>query len=202
MNTFNSIVYFLGAMTTVLCIVLCLVLFFSCKSRDKNGRRIELDSKSSEKPWSLGTWIAGVFVAGTGVALMYAPGDLVGYVQQGLNPMESITMVALLNGAPVWAMYSVVGLWYMKHMDSKIGKIAAMLFRYATYLGLDTQDRAGLEGYADGSKTSAWAVNAMEWAVSVGLFKGDDNGNLNPGGNATRAEVATLLQRMIGIIVK
>ena len=60
----------------------------------------------------------------------------------------------------------------------------------------------GLEGYADGGKTSAWAVNAMEWAVSVGLFKGDDNGNLNPGGNATRAEVATLLQRMVGIIVK
>ena len=133
MELFNHIVYLLGSVTTVLCIILCLVLFFCCKSRDENGRRIELDSKSPEEPWPLGVWIAGVFVAGTGVALMYAPGDLVGYVQQGLNPAESITMVALLNGAPVWAMYSVIGLWYMNHMDSKLGKIAAML---STVLGM------------------------------------------------------------------
>ena len=133
MELFNNIVYFIGSCTTLVCIVLCLVLFFSCKSRDKEGRRIELESSTPEAPWPLGLWIAGVFVAGTGVALMYAPGDLVGYVQEGLNPMESITMVALLNGAPVWAMYSVVGLWYMKHMDSKLGKLAAML---STVLGM------------------------------------------------------------------
>ena len=133
MDTFNLIVYIVGSVTTAVCIVLCLVLFFTCKSRDEQGRRIELDCNTSEAPWPLGLWIAGVFVAGTGVALMYAPGDLVGYVQEGLNPVESITMVALLNGAPVWAMYSVVGLWYMKHMDSKIGKIAAML---STVLGM------------------------------------------------------------------
>ena len=133
MDILNSIVYFIGALTTVICIVICLVLFFTCKSKNANGERIELDSKTEEKPWSLGTWIAGVFVAGTGVALMYAPGDLVGYIDQGLNPVESITMVALLNGAPVWALYSVMGLWYMKHMDSKIGKLAAML---STVLGM------------------------------------------------------------------
>ncbi len=133
MDTFNTFVYIVGAVTTVLCIVLCLVLFFACKSRDEKGRRIELMSSSSEAPWPLGLWIAGVFVAGTGVALMYAPGDLVGYVQEGLNPVESITMVSLLNGAPVWALYSVMGLWYMKHMDSKIGKLAAML---STVLGM------------------------------------------------------------------
>ena len=41
----------------------------------------------------------------------------------------------------------------------------------------------------------------MAWAVSVGLFKGDENGDLNPGGDATRAEVATLLERLIKLIV-
>lgn len=133
MDTFNKIVYLLGAVTTVICIVMCFVLYFARKSKDSNGNRIELDSQTSEKPWALGTWIAGVFVAGTGVALMYAPGDLVGYIDQGLNPVESITMVALLNGAPVWALYSIMGLWYMNHMDSKIGKLAAML---STVLGM------------------------------------------------------------------
>lgn len=133
MDKFNKIIYLIGAITTIASIVLCLVLFFAYKSKNTNGERVELDSKTTEKPWSLGTWIAGVFVAGTGVALMYAPGDLIGYIQQGLNPVESITMVALLNGAPVWALYSIMGLWYMKHMDSKIGKLAAML---STILGM------------------------------------------------------------------
>lgn len=145
MDLLNDIVYLLGAVTTAASIVLCLVLFFACKSRDEKGNRIELDSKTTEQPWPLGVWIAGVFVAGTGVALMYAPGDLVGYVQQGLNPMESITMVALLNGAPVWAMYSVMGLWYMKHMDSKIGKLAAML---STVLGMSISLWTGMNTVA------------------------------------------------------
>jgi len=129
----NIVIYLLGSITTLISIIICLVLFFICNSKKTNGERIVLENNSLEKPWSLGTWIAGVFVAGTGVALMYAPGDLVGYVKAGLNPVESITMVALLNGAPVWALYSVMGLWYMKHMDSRIGKLAAML---STVLGM------------------------------------------------------------------
>ena len=145
MDILNSIVYLIGALTTVICIVICLVMFFACKSRNANGERVELDSKTEEKPWSLGTWIAGVFVAGTGVALMYAPGDLVGYIEQGLNPVESITMVALLNGAPVWALYSVMGLWYMKHMDSKMGKVAAML---STVLGMSISLWTGMNTVA------------------------------------------------------
>ena len=127
MSIFEKIIHLVGAITTITCLVLCVVLFFTVKSKKTNGDRNELSSKTQEKPWSLSEWIAGVFVAGTGVALMYAPGDLVGYIKEGLNPVESITMVALLNGAPVWALYSIMGLWYMKHMDSKIGKIAAML---------------------------------------------------------------------------
>ncbi len=133
MDVFKIMVYWTGSITTFICVVLCLVLFFTHKSKDSKGNRIELDNNTEEKPWSLGTWIAGVFVAGTGVALMYAPGDLVGYIDQGLNSIESITMVALLNGAPVWALYSIMGLWYMKHMDSIIGKLAAML---STVLGM------------------------------------------------------------------
>ena len=111
MSIFDKIIHLVGAITTITCLVLCVVLFFTVKSKKTNGDRNELSSKTQEKPWSLSAWIAGVFVAGTGVALMYAPGDLVGYIKEGLNPVESITMVALLNGAPVWALYSIMGLW-------------------------------------------------------------------------------------------
>jgi len=145
MSVFNSIVYWLGSITTLVSVVVCLLLFFFCRSKNAKGERIELDNKTKEKPWPLGTWIAGVFVAGTGVALMYAPADLVGYIDQGLNPVESITMVSLLNGAPVWALYSVMGLWYMKHMDSKVGKLAAML---STVLGMSISLWTGMNTVA------------------------------------------------------
>ena len=178
MDLANRIVYFAGALTTIICIVICIVLFFVCKSRDGKGKRIELDSKTSEKPWTLGTWIAGVFVAGTGVALMYAPGDLVGYIDQGLNPVESITMVALLNGTPVWALYSVMGLWYMRHMDSKIGKIAAML---STVLGMSISLWTGMNTVArfigltfPGLKFMLAAITVMVAMISAkyNLLKG------------------------------
>lgn len=125
---FNNIISFTGASATVLCILGCVLLFIAKKSKTPLGTLIVIDNKSADKPWNLGTWIAGIFIAGMGVALICnVPGDLVGYLDQGLNPLESIVMCSLLNGVPVWALYSLLGYWYIKHMDSKIGKVAAML---------------------------------------------------------------------------
>lgn len=81
-------------------------------------------------------------------------------------------------------------------------QIATMLYRYANLIGLNTAARGELDGFTDGGDTASWAKDAMEWAVSVGLFRGDDTGALNPKGDATRAEVATLFERMIKLIVK
>ena len=81
-------------------------------------------------------------------------------------------------------------------------EIATMLYRFAQYLGVDVSGSAALSAFPDGGKTSAWAKEAMAWAVSVGLFEGDDNGALTPGGAATRAEVATLIERLVELIVK
>lgn len=47
----------------------------------------------------------------------------------------------------------------------------------------------------DAGTVSSWAEDAMIWAVSSGLIQGGSNGALNPGGNATRAEVAVILMR-------
>lgn len=166
METLNTIIYLMGSITTVICIFLCIGLYARCKSKDANGNRIELDNNTSEKSWTLGTWIAGVFVAGTGVALMYAPGDLVSYTQQGLNPVESITMVALLNGAPVWALYSIMGLWYMKNMDSKLGKLAAML---STVLGMSISLWTGMNTVARFIGLSFPGLKFMLAAITVSV---------------------------------
>ena len=80
-------------------------------------------------------------------------------------------------------------------------QIATILYRYAQFIGLDTSEIGDVSSFKDGDKVSSWAQEAMAWAVKVGLFKGDDTGKLNPQGNATRAEVATLLMRLVKLIV-
>ena len=56
---------------------------------------------------------------------------------------------------------------------------------------------ADLSGFPDGAETSAWAVEAMEWAVSTGLLGGyTDTGRLDPTGDLTRAQAATVFFRL------
>ena len=81
-------------------------------------------------------------------------------------------------------------------------QIAAILYRYAQYLGIDVSAKGSVSRFGDGSQVSAWAADAMAWAVEAGLFRGDDHGNLNPGSNAARAEVAMLLERLVKLIVQ
>lgn len=77
-----------------------------------------------------------------------------------------------------------------------------MLHRYVQYLGIDLPGTADLSQYTDGDQVSDWAKDDMAWAVSVGLFQGNGDGTLNPTGDATRAEVAALIQRLVALIVK
>lgn len=53
-------------------------------------------------------------------------------------------------------------------------------------------DQSVLNDFTDVSAISSWAINGMAWAVENGLMKGSD-GNLNPSGNITRAEVSVML---------
>lgn len=75
-------------------------------------------------------------------------------------------------------------------------QIASMLYRYAgTYRGLDVSQTGDLTVYADYQRVSDWAQEGMSWAVGAGIISGADGGTLLPGNNASRAEVATMLQR-------
>ena len=42
---------------------------------------------------------------------------------------------------------------------------------------------------------SEWADEAMHWMVMNDIINGMGDGTLNPGGEATRAQVATMLMR-------
>lgn len=80
-------------------------------------------------------------------------------------------------------------------------QIAAILFRYAEYKGIATNTDGNLTTFTDAAKVSDWAEDAMKWSVGCGLLQGD-NGALNPQGNATRAEIATMLMRFCENVAK
>ncbi len=80
-------------------------------------------------------------------------------------------------------------------------QMAALLYNYTQLLGADLKGDLKAT-FSDSAAISSWAVDSMNWAVGVGLFQGDDQGRLNPIGNASRAEVATLIQRYIELLVK
>ena len=54
--------------------------------------------------------------------------------------------------------------------------------------------------YADSSKVSSWAVESVEKVRLTGLFQGDAQKNFNPTDNITRAEIATVLVRLMDIL--
>ena len=74
-------------------------------------------------------------------------------------------------------------------------QMAAILYRYAQYKGYDVTASNDLGSYTDASQISAYATAAMQWANAEGLITGNTTTTINPIGNATRAEVATILMR-------
>ena len=68
--------------------------------------------------------------------------------------------------------------------------------------GYSTQGGADLSAFSDGASVSADADEAMRWAVGNGLIVGTDRGILAPGGSATRAQAASILNRFVLNLMK
>ena len=84
-------------------------------------------------------------------------------------------------------------------------QMATILYRYAQKVGIDTSKHTELSAFPDASRVSAYARAPMQWIVAEGVIGGSrENGQdwLNPQGNATRAEVATILMRFIENVAK
>ena len=95
--------------------------------------------------------------------------------------------------------------WYAKGMEWAVAQgvsdgtnpqgtitreqLAAMLYRYSGSPAVD----GGALNFTDADKVSAWASDAVKWAVAGGVISGKGNNMLDPQGNATRAEVAQML---------
>ncbi len=124
-----------------------------------------------------------------------------------------VTILARLDGEKTsgtpW--YAAGRAWAMENgvsdgtnMDGKITReqLCAMLYRYAQLKDYDTtQGGMAIREYDDYSSISAYALDAMGWAVNAGLVQGRGD-QLAPQAYATRAEIAVILDRFLTNIVK
>ena len=77
-------------------------------------------------------------------------------------------------------------------------QMATFLYRFAGYMGYDTDSKADLGTFPDEGSVGSWAKDALAWANAEGLITGAKSGSsviLDPQGIATREQVATILMR-------
>ena len=75
-------------------------------------------------------------------------------------------------------------------------QLSVFLYRYSQYAG-DELASGVLDLYNDVDSVQGWALDGMAHAVGAGLITGTDEGNLEPAGPATRAQLAVILQRLM-----
>lgn len=80
-------------------------------------------------------------------------------------------------------------------------ELAVFLCRMAEYYGLDVTAPELPKQFADKDDVSKWAVPALEWAVDRKIINGLSKETLVPQGNASRAQLATMLYRFLRSLV-
>ncbi|MDD3228677.1 MAG: S-layer homology domain-containing protein [Oscillospiraceae bacterium] len=107
-----------------------------------------------------------------------------------------------MDAARAWAMENVISDGTNPTTAITREQLATILCRYAKYKGYDvTQGGMSIREFTDYGSISEYALTALGWSVNAGLIQGSDN-NLMPAGSATRAQVATILQRFCHHVAK
>lgn len=99
------------------------------------------------------------------------------------------------GGALDWAVKS--GISDGSNPETPIAReqLVTMLYRYAG----QPETAGDLAAFPDASSVSSFAADAMAWAVATGIINGTDTGLLDPQGQATRAQVAKILQAYLSL---
>lgn len=129
---------------------------------------------------------------------------------EGTNTFVDVKPNQWYTQAVAWAAkYGVVnGVGHgMFEPDGNVTReqMAAILYRYANGVGIDTSARGNLTAFPDRNQVSSYAVDALSWCNAMGIIGGTKEGGvdyLDPQGFATRAQVATILMRYIEKVVK
>lgn len=84
-------------------------------------------------------------------------------------------------------------------------ELAIFMYSLAKYMGYDVSGQADLSKFPDAASVPQWAKTQLAWAVDYGIISGQSNQGktvLNPGANATRAELAAILRSFMSNLDK
>ncbi len=76
-------------------------------------------------------------------------------------------------------------------------QLCTILVRYMETAGLELEQVADTSSFTDLDTVSSWAGDSVELCIKCGLLNGRPGGLSDPQGTATRAEIATLLTRLV-----
>lgn len=118
----------------------------------------------------------------------------------GINSFQDVSDNSWYSKAVCWASEQQIIGGYGNGLfgtDDPVTReqLATILHRYAGQKGYDTTAQASLSAFSDTFQISAYAMQAIQWAVAAGIVTGINETNLSPKGTATRAQVATMLMR-------
>lgn len=119
------------------------------------------------------------------------------------NPFTDVASGTWYTDAVLWAASTGVtrgtsATTFAPAADVTRTEMAVFLMRYAALNGADTTQCAELKDYTDAASIADWGTDAMQWAVAEGILKGVTETALQPNGSATRAQIATVLERYLG----
>ncbi|MGM9671367.1 MAG: S-layer homology domain-containing protein [Oscillospiraceae bacterium] len=118
------------------------------------------------------------------------------------NPFADVAPSTWYADAVVWAASTGITLGksateFDPETDMTRAEMALFFMRYAALKEQDVTQRAALTDFTDAADVPVWAADAMQWAVAEGLVNGMGDGTIEPNGCATRAQLATILQRYL-----
>ena len=118
------------------------------------------------------------------------------------NPFQDVAADTWYTNAVIWASETGIttGATETTFAPTKAltrEQLAAFFYRFAQYESGGEIPAAGdnLAAFTDAGSISAYATDAVNWAVGEGLISGVGNSTLAPQNSATRAQVATILMR-------
>lgn len=76
-------------------------------------------------------------------------------------------------------------------------QLVTMLYRYA---GAQPGSAETLNGFADSGSVSGYALDAVRWAAENKIIQGKEGNRVEPKAEATRAEVAVMMQRFLRLV--
>lgn len=128
-----------------------------------------------------------------------------------LTELNDISENAWYTDAVCWAYSTGITTGYESDMTFRTNvaltreQLAAFVYRYAQYQGMDVSISDDLSGLVNANKVKPYAEKEVKWAVGSGLISGlesaDTNGatiyDLAPQGTATRSQMAAILMRFM-----